>query len=360
MPGAEVQSWGSGGGKTGFAGNRDNHMSSQPYNPSSDYQPEATIELPPLYRWPISPLAALKYLVFGMLFPWSHIFIGLGVLGWYYLTPELGSMVDFAPGWIAAIWLRNAVLLTLVAGGLHWWFYMRRGQRQHYKFNRRWLDTDNNKFLWANQVWDNVFWSIVSGVTIWTGFEAISWWIYANGYVAIPGIREHPVYFVFCLFAVFFWGTIHFYLVHRLSHWPPLYRISHELHHRNVNIGPWTGISMHPIEHLLYFSGFILFWIVPVHPLVIVIYSLWMGIGPAPSHTGFNFLQIGSMRFPTGDWYHQLHHQYFDLNYGNTLSPLDKLFGSWHDGSRDSLMVQKERARQRRHGKTTNPRGNSR
>jgi sterol desaturase/sphingolipid hydroxylase (fatty acid hydroxylase superfamily) len=326
-------------------------MSSTPYNPSSDYQPESTIGLPALYRWPFNPLAALKYLLFGMLFPWGYLFIGLGVLGWYYLTPALSSMADFAPGWIATIWLRNAVLLTLVAGGLHWWFYMRRGQRRHYKFNKRWLDTDNNRFLWGNQVWDNIFWSMVSGVTIWTAFEAITWWVYANGYVAIPGIVEHPFYFVFCIFALFFWGTIHFYLVHRFSHWPPLYRISHELHHRNVNIGPWTGISMHPIEHLLYFSGFILFWFVPVHPVVILVYGLWMGIGPAPSHSGFNFLQTRAGRFPTGDWYHQLHHQYFDLNYGNTLSPLDRVFGSWHDGSKDSLMAQKARSRARRKNK---------
>jgi lathosterol oxidase len=330
-------------------------MSAAPYNPSSDYQPQSTVRLPALYHWPFNPFAALKYLLFGMLFPWGHLFIALGFLSWYHLTPELSSMAVIAPGWIAMIWLRNAALLTLLAGGLHWWFYMRRGQRQHYKFNKRWLDTpdnsDNNKFMWGNQVWDNIFWSVVSGVTIWTAFEVITWWIYANGYVAIPGVGEHPFYFVFCIFALFFWGTIHFYLIHRLSHWPPLYKVSHEMHHRNVNIGPWSGISMHPIEHLLYFSGFILFWFVPVHPLVIVVYGLWMGISPAVSHSGFDFLEIRRKRFSTGDWYHQLHHQYFDLNYGNTNSPLDKLFGSWHDGSKDSLMTQKARGQERRRSK---------
>ena len=125
-------------------------MSAAPYNPSSDYQPESTVGLPVLYHWPFNPFAAFKYLLFGMLFPWGHLFIALGILSWYALTPELASMTVFAPGWIAMIWLRNAVLLTLFAGSLHWWFYMRRGQRQHYKFNKRWLDTDNNKFLWGN------------------------------------------------------------------------------------------------------------------------------------------------------------------------------------------------------------------
>ena len=30
---------------------------------------------------------------------------------------------------------------------------------------------------------------------------------------------------------------------------------------------------------------------------------------------------------------HYLHHKYFEVNYGDGLVPLDKLFGTWHDGS---------------------------
>ena len=323
-------------------------MASTPYNPTGEYQPESTIGLPVLYRWPPRPLAALKYLFFDMLFPWGFLIIALAFVSWYYLTPSLDAMREFEAGWIAAIWLRNAALLMLVAGGLHWWLYVRRGQGNRYKFHDKWLATDNRQFLWGNQVWDNMFWSLVSGVSICTAYEAITFWIYANGYRSVPAISEHPVYFLACIIGVFFWGTIHFYSVHRLSHWPPLYRISHELHHRNLNTGPWTGISMHPIEHLLYFSVFILVWFVPVHPVVIVLLSLYMSLGPAPSHSGFNFVEIGGKRFFTGDWFHQLHHQYFNFNFGNTTSPLDKLFGSWHDGSRESLQAQKERKRRQR------------
>ena len=323
-------------------------MSAAAYNPTSDYQPQSTLGLPALYRWPFQPLAALHYLFVGMLLPWGYLYVALGFIAWYFLTPAMATMTEFAPGWIALVWLRNAALLTLVAGGLHWWLYLRRSQDDQYKFHRRWPDTDNDKFLWRNQVWDNVFWSLASGVTIWTGFEVITLWIYANGYVAFPSIAEHPIYFASCILGVFFWGTVHFYCIHRFSHWPPLYRVAHELHHRNVNTGPWTGISMHPLEHLLYFNGFMLFWFLPVHPVVILVFGMFMGIGPAPSHCGFNFVTAGRRRIPAGDWYHQLHHQYFDLNYGNTTAPLDKLFGSWHDGSKESLMAQKARGKARR------------
>jgi sterol desaturase/sphingolipid hydroxylase (fatty acid hydroxylase superfamily) len=48
-----------------------------------------------------------------------------------------------------------------------------------------------------------------------------------------------------------------------------------------------------------------------------------------------------------GDWYHQLHHRYFNLNYGNKFLPIDKLTDSWHNGSEDSLQTQKQRWRAR-------------
>jgi len=323
-------------------------MTGQTYNPTGDYQPESTVEPPVIYAWPPRPMAALKYLLIDMMFPWNYLYIGLTLICWTWFTPSMSSMASFEFGWLAALWLRNAVVLTLVAGGLHWWLYMRKGQDQEFKFHRRWMDTNNDKFLWGDQVRDNMFWCYVSGITIATGFEAVAYWLHANGHVISTSLTSNPLYLVACVYGVFFLGTMHFYLIHRFSHWPPLYRISHELHHRNVNTGPWTGISMHPIEHLLYFSSIALTWLIPVHPFIIVLISLWFIAGPAPSHCGFDYVRIGRFRFNTGDWFHQLHHQYFDLNYGNRLSPMDRLFGSWHNGSKDSLMAQKDRARARR------------
>ena len=33
-----------------------------------------------------------------------------------------------------------------------------------------------------------------------------------------------------------------------------MYKYIHSLHHRNTDIEPFSGLSMHPIEHLYYFS----------------------------------------------------------------------------------------------------------
>ena len=47
-------------------------------------------------------------------------------------------------------------------------------------FTRRWLARENNRFLWGDQVFDNVTLSILSGVTFWTLYEAATYWWYAN------------------------------------------------------------------------------------------------------------------------------------------------------------------------------------
>ena len=324
-------------------------MSSAPFNTSGTYQPPSAINVPALYDWPPRPIAALRWLFFELLFPWGFFFIGLALVSWYYLTPSLETMSELRFDWIALIWLRNAALLSLVAGTLHWWLYVRRAQNKEYKFNDQWLATDNKMFLWGNQVWDNMAWSLLSGVTVWSLWESVTLWIYASGRLPILSITEHPVYFGVMAFAVILWSTTHFYFVHRFLHWPPVYKLCHELHHRNVNIGPWTGISMHPLEHLVYFSVFMLWWFVPVHPVIILATGFFQGISPAISHSGFDQVVLkGNTRVSAGDWFHQLHHQYFNFNYGNTPTPFDKVFGSWHDGTPESLLLQKGRIRSRR------------
>ena len=47
---------------------------------------------------------------------------------------------------------------------------------------------------------------------------------------------------------------------------------------------------MHPTEHLIYFSVFVLFWFIPVHPVVIILVGFTQGISPSVTHSGFDQL----------------------------------------------------------------------
>jgi sterol desaturase/sphingolipid hydroxylase (fatty acid hydroxylase superfamily) len=85
---------------------------------------------------------------------------------------------------------------------------------------------------------------------------------------------------------------VHFYAVHRIIHWGPLYRWVHYLHHNNVNVAPVTGLSMHPVEHMLYFSGVLIHWIVPSHPIHALFHIQHAAITPAQGHAGFERIVI--------------------------------------------------------------------
>ena len=305
------------------------------------FRPPDLEELPPIFKWPPRLKDGVVWLWKDMVFPYGIFYFTLAALTWRWLTPALSQMETLQPGWMFAIWLRNAALLCIVAGALHWWLYIKRGQGSELKFDARWPATHNRAFLWGNQVKDNLFWSLASGCTIWSLYEALTLWLYASGRVTPVAWGEAPLYLLAMAALVSFWVSFHFYWIHRWLHWPPLYRFAHELHHRNVNIGPWSGISMHPVEHLLYFSPVVLWWVVPVDPVIIIATGFFTGLGPAFSHSGFERIIVDKTAgrktaLPAGTYHHQLHHRYFEINYGNPRAPLDELFGTWHNGSDES------------------------
>jgi sterol desaturase/sphingolipid hydroxylase (fatty acid hydroxylase superfamily) len=138
----------------------------------------------------------------------------------------------------------------------------------------------------------------------------------------------------------------HFYVIHRLIHWPPLYRAVHSLHHENVNPGPWSGVAMHPVEHVLYFSGVFLHWILPSHPLHVLFHLQYTALSPTQGHCGFHKIELpGKIAICTEQYAHYLHHKYFEVNYGGDIVPFDKLFGTFHDGSDEAQEALNRRMR---------------
>jgi len=181
-------------------------------------------------------------------------------------------------------------------------------------------------------------------VSFWTAYEVLLFWAMGNGYAPVLLPAENPILFAAILFLTPVWISLHFYWIHRLLHWPPLYRLAHALHHRNVNVGPWSGLSMHPVEHGLFFSSILIHFIIPAHPIHILFHMQHQSLTAATSHTGFEGLIVRDQnRLALGTFHHQLHHRYFECNYGNLEVPWDKWFGSFHDGTQDAHVQMKER-----------------
>ena len=235
---------------------------------------------------------------------------------------------------IAAIWLRNMALMILVAGGLHWFIHGAKRQGKTLKFDPRDLAHEGKNFTFGGQVRDNAFWTLSSGVGVWTAFEVLLFWAMGYGYAPVLFWSDNPVWFIALFFLTPVWISFHFYWIHRALHWPPLYKLAHSLHHRNVNVGPWSGISMHPVEHVLFYTNFAIHLVVPSHPLHVLFHGYVQSTHPVFSHSGFEKLVVNdSPQLRMGVYFHQLHHRYFECNYGTVEMPWDRWFGSYHDGT---------------------------
>jgi sterol desaturase/sphingolipid hydroxylase (fatty acid hydroxylase superfamily) len=311
-----------------------------------NWTPLERIEYPPVFVWPPRPLGILKWLfgTSGYILPWNLFFAAAALVVWGFLTPSFETTKTFAPGWIAFILVRNAALVFAVFGFFHLRLYIQKAQGSMFKYNGKWLDRGNAAFLFRNQTIDNMIWAFASAVPIWTAYEVVTLWAFANGYIGLLQWNAHPVFFVALMLLIPLIRELHFYLIHRFIHWPPLYRTVHKLHHNNVNPGPWSGLAMHPVEHLFYFSGVLIHWIVPSHPLHALFHLVHAGLSPVPGHTGFDKVVVGgNSAVDTHCYAHYLHHKYFECNYADGAIPLDKWFGTFHDGSEESYEAMNKR-----------------
>jgi len=299
------------------------------------HMPVVPIRVSPFFCWPPDGARMGRWVAARWLgLAENVIVLVIALICWRWFQPSMAQAQVLAPGWIAQIWLRNMVLIGGVAGGLHLYFHTFRGQGKRLKYDPRDLASKGRQFTLGGQVRDNMFWSLTSGVAMWTAYEVMMFWAMANGYAPVLVWRDNPLWFGALIFLTPVWISFHFYWIHRVLHWGPLYRLAHGLHHRNVNVGPWSGLSMHPVEHVMFFSSVLIHLVVPAHPLIILFHMQHQALTAASSHTGYeNLLVRDQRRLALGTFHHQMHHRYFEVNYGSLEVPWDKWFGSFHDGT---------------------------
>ena len=310
--------------------------------------PKQHAEIAPVFVLPPRPIAFLKWLP-SYFYPWTALFFATGALFWWLLTPSLETMATLAWGWIAWIVLRNAVATALFYGALELPLYLRRRQQTRFKYNPAFPeDRANPAFWWKSQTRDNMARTMVFAVPIWSAWEVFILWAFASGLAPMSTWAENPGWLVLLGLLVPFVHHVHFYLVHRLLHVPAIYRRVHAWHHKATNPSPWSSLSMHPIELVLYFSGAGLHLLVGSHPLLALFHLHYAGLGASVGHIGFHTIELGEKAgVDTHAFTHYLHHKYFEVNYGEGLVPIDKWMGTWHDGSEagDRLMEARRAAR---------------
>ncbi|MFD3190384.1 sterol desaturase family protein [Sedimentitalea sp. HM32M-2] len=239
-----------------------------------------------------------------------------------WLCPPLQDARFFAPGWNLRIWLAILGLMLACAGGLHWYFYMRKGQGKRSKVDHPVPARNNRPFDFPERVRENMFRTLTSRVGQVSAFQAVTVLLMATGYAQFITFVGSPVWFLFWPVLIPNWSAILFFWVPRLLHRPVLYAQVHALHHRNVKIGPLSGLSMHPLEHLRYLSALCIQWLVPLRPIHLFFHVIYRAPGAAMTRAGYeNPLIRDRCRPVLATVYHRRQDRYFECSYGNPESP---------------------------------------
>lgn len=184
------------------------------------------------------------------------------------------------------------------------------------------------------------------GVAISSAAECLLWREVAAGRAALqPGnfgdswLRSSAM----CVLIVL-WLEVHSWFARRLLHpWGVrvpligdpgylLYRLIRWVHHESPNPGPWSALSMHPLEHVLVFSSYVLPLFLSMHPVHILFLVTCSRIAPLAEYDGFD-------RPAGGGLCRHLHHARnrvgeVGVNFGNPdlMVSLDEYFGTLDDG----------------------------
>ncbi|MFY0597891.1 MAG: sterol desaturase family protein [Cognatishimia sp.] len=305
-----------------------------------NFHPKLPIEMSPVFDNPPKPKAALKWLLgawFKISPPVNHMIFALIAIT--FLWPSQSEMQTLSLDWmlqIAAVLFGSIILLGTI---LHLYLYVFAGQKMRLKFDVRPMER-SSRFTFGYQVWDNVFWALASGTVSLTLWTLLYFYLAANGWIpTLDSFSASPVWFILFFFVIRFWQSFHFYWIHRLIHMPWLFKKVHHLHHRNVNVGPWSGLAMHPVESFFYFSAILIHFVLPSHPLHVIFHMFSLSLGALISHAGFDKILVRNKEtLNAGSFHHQLHHRYFECNYGSEEIPLDRWFGSFHDGTEEATL----------------------
>ncbi|MFK0333766.1 sterol desaturase family protein [Rhizobium sp. NPDC090275] len=318
-------------------------------NKRGDWSPNEPLGIAPVFVFPPKLIAFIKWIP-HYFFPWNIIFAATAVAYWAWVIPPVDELRTLGFGWALWLFVVNSICVFLFYGAFELQLYILRRQGNRFKYNAKFPSDHKSKAFWfESQVIDSMLRTFLSGVTIWTAIEVGMLWGYANGYIPWLSFAENPWTLAIVALLVPAIHEVHFFWIHRLIHTPFLYKWVHSVHHNSVNPSPWSSLSMHPIEHLLFFGSALYHLVLPSNPILMLYQLHYSGFGAIPGHVGFDKVEVtDDVAVDSHAYAHYLHHKYFEVNYGDAMIPLDKWFGTWHDGSPEGQALMEARYRKQK------------
>jgi len=174
-----------------------------------------------------------------------------------------------------------------------------------------------------------------------------------HGYTKIyTHFSDHSTaYFVFSVIAFILVHDTYFYWGHRFMHWKKIYPYVHKIHHLSTNPTPWAAFAFHPLEALIEVGILpVMVFLIPLHPLAIVIWLLYQFGMNVLGHLGFELYPSGFVSNPISRWHntsthHNMHHKYVTCNYGLYYNIWDRIMNTNHERYEQVFEEVKERSR---------------
>jgi ferredoxin-NADP reductase/sterol desaturase/sphingolipid hydroxylase (fatty acid hydroxylase superfamily) len=111
-----------------------------------------------------------------------------------------------------------------------------------------------------------------------------------------------------------------FYWSHRFMHNPKIYKYIHALHHKSLDVNPFSGFSFHVFEVAALFFWLIPFSIIiPIYLPVIAIFAIYAAINNVIGRLGYElypkWFEKTWLKYKTNSTHHNLHHTKYNGNY---------------------------------------------
>lgn len=231
-------------------------------------------------------------------------------------------------------WMAGVLILIfryfVIAGIAYFVFYVwKKNKFSHLKIQ--------DKRPTPSQLKNEIFYSFLT-LLLYGGTSGIVLYWYQKGITKIyHDIDDYGIFYLIA--SVFLMLVIHdtyFYWTHKLMHSNKWFYQFHKIHHQSHNPTPWTAFAFHPVEALLSLGIIpLIIFIVPTHPLALLLFLTFMTIYNVFIHLGYEifpkkrfFHFIGKWKNTTTD--HDLHHEIGGrFNYGLYFSIWDRMIGTY-------------------------------
>lgn len=193
------------------------------------------------------------------------------------------------------------------------------------------------KFEKRERIWEEIKYSI-STIFVFTAVFSIVHHLQENGYTRhYDKVSEYGIPYIFISAALMvLMHDAYFYWLHKLMHHPLIFKRVHVIHHRSTNPSPWAAYYFHPIEAFGHIAIlFFIVFLIPYHQVSIMMWWTYMLYFNIMGHLSVElfpakFLDWGILKWHNSVVHHNMHHKYFNCNYGLYFNVWDRIMKTVH------------------------------